>query len=339
MPVLDCGKLIDLRVDALRRYHQQAGVGRAEVDVSGGIDSAVVFALLVRALGADKVTACFLGINSSDAARDRALELARALGARLVVDDVTEEYQRRIATMLERLAAAGYSRSEIQQRIDADPTILGSIRSTMRAPIGRGYNRLTGGGIRHGTGNEDEDRFLRFFQKGGDGEVDTMPISFLAKGEVFQLGRGLGLPPSILAAEPSPDLWGVGEKKHTDEQEYRRSLGVAWDYSRIDPATGDYCKVGTIERMNRYLDASGEALFKPEVTVEHCLYGKGVLAAASAPQFAGMDPALVEQYLRSAKKAELVTRHKLNPDLPALGTRQELIAAGVLTNDLPVVST
>jgi len=334
MPVLNAEALIRHRVDALCAYHQQSSVTRAEVDVSGGIDSAVVFALLVRALGADNVTACFLGINSSDTARDRAIELAASLKARIVVDDITEEYQRRIASMLERLAAAGYSRTEIQQRVDSDPTILGSIRSTMRAPIGRGYNRLTGGGIRHGTGNEDEDRFLRFFQKGGDGEVDTAPISFLSKGEVFQLGRALGVPVSILGAEPSPDLWGVGEKQHTDELEYRRAFGVAWNYSRIDLATGQYSKIGTIERMNRYLDATAEALFKPEVTVEHCLYGKGVLAASSAPQFAGLDAAQIEQYLRSAKRAEQVTRHKLNPNLPTLGSRQELLETGVLTNEL-----
>ena len=69
-----------------------------------------------------------------------------------------------------------------------------------------------GGGIRHGTGNECEDRFLRFYQKGGDGEVDTNPIAMLSKGEVFQLARGLGVPQRVLQALPSPDLWGVGEQ-------------------------------------------------------------------------------------------------------------------------------
>ena len=53
MPVLNAEALIRHRVDALRAYHQQSSVTRAEVDVSGGIDSAVVFALLVRALGAE----------------------------------------------------------------------------------------------------------------------------------------------------------------------------------------------------------------------------------------------------------------------------------------------
>ena len=91
------------------------------------------------------------------------------------------------AGMREALTAAGYDGAELDTRVAKDPTILGSIRSCIRAPIGRGFNRMTGGGIRHGTGNECEDRFLRFYQKGGDGEVDTNPIAMLSKGEVYQV--------------------------------------------------------------------------------------------------------------------------------------------------------
>jgi NH3-dependent NAD+ synthetase len=120
--------------------------------------------------------------------------------------------------MVNAMVEAGYDRKEIQDRMKGDPTIMGSIRSTLRAPWGRAANRLSGGGIRHGTGNEDEDRVLRFYQKGGDGEVDSNPISMLSKGEVFQLGIALGVPRSILSARPSPDLWGVGEE-HNDEED------------------------------------------------------------------------------------------------------------------------
>ena len=43
---------------------------------------------------------------------------------------------------------------------------------------------MTGNGLRHGTGNECEDRWLRFYQKGGDGEVDSNPIAMLSKGGI-----------------------------------------------------------------------------------------------------------------------------------------------------------
>src|SRR5690606_15604020 len=155
-----------------------------------------------------------------------------------------------ITRMKASLLAAGHDAATLDARIVKDPTILGSIRSCLRAPVGRGFNRMTGSGIRHGTGNECEDRWLRFYQKGGDGEVDTNPIAMLAKGEVYQLGRALEVPRSIIDALPSPDLHGVGDT-HNDEDEIRAMSGVDWTYSRIDWDTGAYVRVGTIELLSR----------------------------------------------------------------------------------------
>ncbi|MFH1810716.1 MAG: NAD(+) synthase [Pseudomonadota bacterium] len=335
MPVLDATALADERIQAIRRYHQSAGVKRAEIDVSGGIDSAVIFSVLVRALGADQVTAAFLSINSSNKARDRARAVADSLGARLVVDELSAEFNLRMRHMVDRLVDAGYDRDELERRLATDPTILGSIRSCMRAPLGRGYNRLTGGGIRHGTGNEDEDRFLRFYQKGGDGEVDTNPIAMLSKGEVYQLALALGVPRVVIDVRPSPDLWGDDEK-HNDEDELKSMTGgVAWTYSRIDVDSGQYRTQGSIERVARYLDSIDDGLFDDGVAVEKFTTGHGVAPAAEHPAFRGLDRDQVEALLRSAKKVERQTRHKLNPNIPALGIRRELLAAGILTNDLP----
>ena len=50
MPVLSVQKLIQNRVAAIRDYHQQAKVDLAELDVSGGIDSAVMCGLLAKAV-------------------------------------------------------------------------------------------------------------------------------------------------------------------------------------------------------------------------------------------------------------------------------------------------
>ena len=60
MPVLDTEALIDERVCAIRRAHAQTGIRRAEIDVSGGIDSATILGLLARALGPDQITAVFV---------------------------------------------------------------------------------------------------------------------------------------------------------------------------------------------------------------------------------------------------------------------------------------
>ena len=335
MPVIDLNALIQNRVTAIRALHQATGVARAQIDVSGGVDSAVISSLLSRALGPEKVTAVFTDIDSSRDTRERASRLAAATGLRLVIDDLTLEFKARVAHMVSNLVEAGYDRAEIETRLSADPTILGSIRSTLRAPIGRGYNRLTGGGIRHGTGNECEDRFLRFFQKGGDGEVDTNPINMLSKGGVFQLARALDVPASILEATPSPDLWGMGDD-HDDEGELLRWTGVAWTYSRVDPKTGKYTRIGTIERVNRYLDSIDDRLFREphRPVVDFVDANEESCRATGHPAFNGLDRDRVLSLLASARKIEAATRHKMNPNAAGPGTRVELLEAGILTNEL-----
>jgi NAD+ synthetase len=331
MPVLDPQALIDDRVSAIRRFHEHVGTDRAELDLSGGIDSATMLGLLSRALGPDKIVTVYSSIHSSTDSRDRAREVAAAFDVKLVEFDLTRIFDELILGMRAALLEAGHDPDELDARARKDPTILGSIRSCIRAPIGRGFNRMAGGGIRHGTGNECEDRWLRFFQKGGDGEVDTNPIAMLAKGEVFQLAKALGVPRALIEATPSPDLHGIGDA-HNDEDEIRAMSGVDWTYSRIDYDSGEYTRVGTIEILSRFLDDHPELLRDadlPEQELER-------LAKLAEPLF-GRSHAVVLTFLESARALEKMTRHKANPNCPSLGERGPLVEAGVLGNELPKV--
>lgn len=329
MPVLDPQALIDDRVAAIRRFHEDVRNPRAELDLSGGVDSAVMLGLLVRALGPSAITTVYTSIHSSEDSRARARECAAAFGVKLVELDLGEMFDQLIASMRAALISVGHDSDELDARARKDPTVLGSIRSCLRAPIGRGFNRMTGGGIRHGTGNECEDRWLRFYQKGGDGEVDSNPIAMLAKGEVYQLARALEVPRSIIDALPSPDLHGVGER-HNDEDELRALSGVDWTYSRIDWNSGHYTRVGTIEMLSRFLDHHAE-LLRPEP-----LSGPEIEALAHAAEPIFQRPhAVIVTFLESARALERTSRHKQNPNCPSLGSRSELVDRNILTNQLP----
>ncbi|MBL4770834.1 MAG: hypothetical protein JKY61_06765 [Planctomycetes bacterium] len=332
MPVLDGPLLIENRVQAIRDLHAKVHNPRAQLDLSGGIDSAVLLGLLVRAQGAENVTTVYSNIHSGNEFQVRAQMCAEAFGVRLVVLDLTSIFDELTSKMQESLEAAGYDIQEVRQRIDSDRTVLGSIRSCLRAPVGRGYNRMTGGGIRHGTGNECEDRFLRFYQKGGDGEVDTNPIDMLAKGEVFQLARALGVPAPLIDAMPSPDLHGVGEA-HNDEDELRELTGVEWTYSRIDMESGSYTKVGSIERMSRFLDTGAEAALFGHTELSDADFER--MTGEATRFFPNHTPSEIQGLLRSCRKLEHTSRHKANPNIPSLGTRAELVSAGLITDDLP----
>ena len=335
MPVLDAESLIQDRVRAIRRYHGASGIARAELDVSGGIDSATLLGLLVRAVGPERITAVYSSIHSAGFSLERAREAAEAFRVPLVELDLSAVFDDLIAEARRGLAAAGYSLEEIDARCAADGTVLGSIRSTLRAPVGRGLNRMTGGGLRHGTGNECEDRWLRFYQKGGDGEVDSNPIAMLAKGEVYQLARALGVPRSIIDAMPTPDLQGVGEA-HNDEDELKAaSGGVEWTYSRIDFETGAYTKVGTIERLSRLLDLDEEGLLFGEIDPLSDPGRLDWLMGYAAITFPEYGEEARRNFLVSARRWEAITRHKMNPNCPSLGRRATMLAAGILTNSLP----
>ncbi len=332
MPVLDAQALIDNRVRAISDYHKATGLTRAELDISGGIDSGVMLGLLVRALGADNITGVYSSINSSAHSRQQAQLVTKAFGVRLIELELGPIFADLVAHLRQQLAAAGYDLADVDALCARDGTVMGSLRSCLRAPIGRGLNRMTNGGIRHGTGNECEDRWMRFYQKGGDGEVDTNPIAMLAKGEVYQLAQAIGVPRELIDALPTPDLQGVGDA-HNDEDELKALTGVAWTYSRTD-AEGNYRVVGTIERMSRLLDSPGaEGIFAADDLTEEAL--QKIVAIAQKAAFAGFGDADIVAFVRSARKMERVTRHKWNPNCPTLGERAELVAAGILTDALP----
>lgn len=365
MPVLNTDALIQNRVEAIRQYHKEVGLEKAELDLSGGVDSAVMLGLLVRALGANNVIAVFSDLNSSPNAKARALECALAFDVRLCFIQLTDIYDDLVYRIAKSAEDAGYPFS-----FDGKATALqfGAFRSTLRAPIGRAFNRFLGGGIRHGTGNEDEDRFLRFYQKGGDGEVDTNPIAMLSKGEVFQLARALGVPCSILTARPSPDLWGVGEA-HNDEDEIRGYLfgdaevpeGTTF-YSYIDVDTGEYTHVGLIERIARCEDwifwespewSEGSTLSQAltsRLDVHSERHQASLFEKSSLTPIAEIPDAVVEirnrffpeytyafvrDLLLAARRVEAMTAHKANPNIPTLGDRMGLEDAGILTSVLP----
>jgi NAD+ synthetase len=303
MAIKDMEKLIEMLVEQMRAQAREAGVDRAEVDISGGIDSATVAALAVKAFGADKVVGVYTSIHSSEESRRRARLVAEAFGFPLVELDLSRVYQEIVeATRSEfvRLGLPFPAEDDPAQR-----TVFGGLRSCLRAPVGRFVNRAFGGGIRQGTGNRDEDELLRFYQKGGDGEVDCNWIAGLYKSEVWQLAAGLGVPREVIDARPTPDLWAVGER-HTDEGELQELTGVPLTYTRPGGP------LGTIEWASRENQDNG------------CITGA---AADIPPAELGYD-AEQARIIEAVRRMERITRHKaqLPPELP----RERLLAAGVV---------
>lgn len=211
-------------------YMKKCGLKACCVSLSGGVDSAVTLAMMKHASKMEgspiqKVLGIAQPIHSSAWALDRATECAKALDCELVTVDQSD-----IHSQLQKCVDTAVG-------IEGKPFATGQLRSYMRTPVGYYVAQLISQSgfpcVVMGTGNKDEDGYLAYFCKAGDGVVDVQLVADIHKNEVFDVGRHLGVPASILDAAPSADLW----DGQTDEEE----LGFTYDF--IELFTGDYNKL------------------------------------------------------------------------------------------------
>lgn len=229
------------------------GLGRrgAVVAVSGGIDSSVVAALCVRALGPERVVCLSLPEREGEGeSTDLARDLAESIGARWVQESITTAlgalgcYERRDEAI--RAVFPDYRPGWPHKLVRSAPTGAIIVFSLiLRRPDGHeeerrmppnAYRALIAatnmkqrvrklleytwadrlGYAVMGTPNLLE-YDQGFFVKGGDGLADVKPIAGLYKSQVYAVARELGLPAAILARTPTTDTFSLSQ---TQEEFY-----------------------------------------------------------------------------------------------------------------------
>jgi len=233
----NCEGWINNKIEKFNNYLEEHSLSGAVLSVSGGVDSALTLALLKKTKelsnsNLKKIWAISQPIHSSDWALNRARELCQKMDVDLKVIDQTTIFDN--VTDLVTNATG----------IKCNKFSGGQMRSYMRTPINyycaqlltqEGYPSIV-----MGTGNMDEDGYLAYFCKAGDGVVDVQLISDLHKSEVFKCAEYLGVPSSIIKAKPSADLW--------EDQEDENELGFTYDF--IEFYTGVYLKYNSVEKEN-----------------------------------------------------------------------------------------
>ena len=195
-----------LLVDFLRRETLRTGLKRAVVGVSGGIDSAVVLALAVKALGPRSVVGALLPYRTSSPSSLRdARQLVRRFSALAVEVDITP------------MVDAYFAMAP-----DADPRRRGNKMARERMAVLYDLSAVRGALVL-GTSNKTE-LLLGYGTIHGDLASALNPLGDLYKTQVRQLARHLGIPPRIIAKRPSADLY----PGQTDEGE------LGFPYARLD---------------------------------------------------------------------------------------------------------
>jgi NAD+ synthase len=251
---IDCDQEI-ARLTAWIRETTLKTLGRkgVVVAISGGIDSSVVAALAVRAMGPGKVFLLMLpeSESSDDNARLGQL-LADSLGVTPVTESITPLlaaagcYRRRdeaIKSLVPAYEPGWKSKIVLPSVIDSDAYRLFSV--VVQAPDGTQTKaRLTHEaflGIVAATNFKQRTRKMLeyyhadrlnyavagtpnrleydqgFFVKLGDGAADLKPIAHLYKTQVYALARALGIPEAISSRPPSTDTYSLPQ---TQEEFY-----------------------------------------------------------------------------------------------------------------------
>jgi NAD+ synthase len=193
----------------IRSQLAAAGVDRAVIALSGGIDSTLTSHLLVEAIGAENVHALVLPseVNREENMSDAERVASELLG---VEYDVVE-----IDPLVDGFLDAYPDAAD-------DTTATGNLQARIRGVL----NYLVANhedALVVGTGNRSE-ALVGYFTKYGDGAVDCNPIANLYKQQVRQLARYVGVPNDLAAKQSSAGLW----SDQTDEGE----LGM--DYDTLD---------------------------------------------------------------------------------------------------------
>lgn len=197
-------------VGFLRSYADDAKMDGYVLGVSGGVDSALVAALAVEAVGADRVLGLLLPHATSDT-QDAAHgeEVCRHLRIAHERIDITP-----IVAAVERACAVHTPRDMAAANIRPRARMM--VLYAHAQPMGR---------LVLGTGNKSE-LLTGYFTKYGDGGADVHPLGDLYKTDVWALAREVGLPRSVVEKAPSAGLF----PGQTDEDE----LGVKYaDLDRI----------------------------------------------------------------------------------------------------------
>ncbi len=273
-------EFIKVRCSEFMRYLNKFNISTVVLSVSGGVDSASVLGLLKNAQdmanlvpthpfnvkNGGKIIPIAQPIHSTPSIQNRAYKVCEAFNVPCVTIDQTDIYDKLCKQINDNMSSG------------LTPFSASMLKSYMRTPVAYAI-ASSNKGVVIGTGNLDEDGYLYYYCKFGDGAVDIGLIWDLHKSEVFTLAKYMGVPESILIAPPSADL----APGQTDESE----IGVTYDMVEL---IYNYLYNFSQEEKDKFISSlSSDALeqFNKEKVIVDAIHKRGSHKADLNPKNIG----------------------------------------------------
>ncbi len=238
VPSMNCEKVADALGAWIRERVLAAGCRGIVFGLSGGLDSAVVAALGMRAIP-DGCLGVVMPCHSDPEDVEDALACARAFSLPTLVCDLTSLFDRHLALVsgclsngaaqpdlafaAPALAELAYAAARVAM---SDPgrsrMAQANLKPRLRMTVLYYYANILGYLV-VGTTNRSE-LTVGYFTKYGDGGSDIMPLAGLVKWQVRELASYLGVPRHVIEKAPTAGLW----SGQTDEGE----MGIS--YAKLD---------------------------------------------------------------------------------------------------------
>ena len=184
----------------IQRYFEENGKGcKAVIGISGGTDSSVCAALLVKALGKENV----IGVMMPNG-HQHDIDVSKELIAFLGIPSYCINIEAPVKALGKDIGEA------LNANPNENPIYYTNTPARVRMTILYGISAMVRGRVAN-TCNLSED-YVGYSTKFGDAAGDFSPLSDITKTEVKQIGRELGLPAKFVEKIPEDGMSGVSDE-------------------------------------------------------------------------------------------------------------------------------
>ena len=232
--MFDANKSVDHIVKWIQDWFEQNGKGcNAVIGISGGKDSTITAALLVKALGKERVYGVMMPCNPTVNDLEAGMDVVEYLGIAYIIAPIGSVD----GIILKTLEPLGNITKQTMTNLPA------RLRMTMLYAVSQSVN-----GRVANTCNLSED-WVGYSTRYGDSVGDFSPLSNYTVTEIRQIGKALGLPDEFVYRVPSDGLCGK-----TDEDNFGFTYDVLDKYIRAGECEdkGVKAKIDELHERNKF---------------------------------------------------------------------------------------